>query len=154
MVHALREAHRVLGPDGILIDLRPAAVHRQVGMENAGQYQLLSVMRETFDDDYAANRAVAAVVREGLFKAGGCVRFECSRTMDSLAEFRAWLDDFVRLSKQPSQTWLVRRVEQTFSAQQAKTRIVVRGPLDLRVLRKSTPANRKRASCTGANVKT
>jgi len=141
MVHALHEAHRVLNADGILIDLRPAAVHRQVGMEKAGQYQPLGVMRETFADDYAANRSVAAIARQGLFKADGRVRFECNRTMDSLAEFRTWLDEFVTLGKQPSHSWLVRRVEQALHAEPAKTRIVVRGPLDLRVLRKSTPAN-------------
>ena len=138
MVHALHEAHRVLGPDGVLIDLRPAAVHRQVGIEYAGQYQLLSVMREKFDDDYEANRAVAAVVHRGLFKSEGRVRFGCNRTMDNLAEFRFWLDEFVRLGKQPSHAWLVRRVERAFPAEHAKTRIVVRGPLDLRVLRKIT----------------
>ena len=142
MVHALHEAHRVLRLDGVLIDLRPAAVHRQVGIEKAGQYQLLGVMHERFDDDYAANRAVAAVMRQGLFKADGRIRFECSRTMDNLVEFRTWLDEFVSLGKLPSHTWLVRRIAQALPVKHAKTKIVVRGPLDLRVLRKRAPANR------------
>lgn len=93
-------------------------------------------MRETFDDDRAANRAVAAVVQQGLFKSDGRVRFECRRTMDSLAEFRTWLEEFVSLGRLPSHDWLVRKVEQALRTEPAKTRIVVSGPLDLRVLRK------------------
>ena len=142
MVHALHEAHRVLKPNGVLIDLRPAAVHRQVGVGHSSQYRLLGVMREGFDDDYAATRAVATVVRQGLFKADGRERFECNRTMDSLAEFRVWLDEFVSLGKLPSHSWLVRRVAQALHVGHAKMKIVVRGPLDLRVLRKRVSAVR------------
>ncbi|MGQ0604457.1 MAG: hypothetical protein ACT4QE_22480 [Anaerolineales bacterium] len=136
MVHALHEARRVLKPNGFLLDLRPAAVHRQVGLMRAGRYRLLGVMRERFDDDVAANRAVAEVVHDGLFKMQRRVRFECNRTMDSLAEFRAWLDEFVSLSKIPSHNWLLQRMGQALSAEGSRTKIVIRGPLDLRVLTK------------------
>src|SRR5262245_17063288 len=102
MVHALKEAQRVLKPGGILLDLRPAAAHRQVGIEQTGHYQRLGAMRERFDDDHAASRAVAAVMRQGLFKLERRERFGCRRIMDRLAEFRAWLDEFVSLDKLPS----------------------------------------------------
>ena len=40
MVHALTEAHRVLKPSGLLIDMRPAAKHRRAGLGEAdGQEQ-------------------------------------------------------------------------------------------------------------------
>jgi hypothetical protein len=97
-------------------------------------------MRERLDDDYAANRAVATVVGQGLFKVDGRERFECNRTMDSLAELRVWLDEFVSLGKLPSHSWLVRRVEQALQGGHAQMKIVVRGPLDLRVLRKRVSA--------------
>jgi len=146
MVHALHEARRVLKPGGVLIDLRPAAVHRQVGVIRAGQSQRLGAMREKFDDDYAANRAVAEVVRQGLFKLERRIRFDCRRTMDSLAEFRAWLDEFVTLDKLPSHNWLIERVSQALHEDGGKAKIVITGPLDLGVLKKRELGERKKAA--------
>ncbi len=143
MVHALHEAHRVLKPTGLLLDLRPAAAHRQVGVGQLGQYRLLGIMRESIADDYQANRAVATVVRQGLFRPAGRERFDCNRTMDTLAEFRAWLDEFVSGGRLPSHSWLAQRVERAFRLGPAKLKIIVRGPLDLRVLRKGAAAVRE-----------
>ena len=145
MVHALHEAQRVLRPEGLLIDLRPAAVHRQVGITQADSYRPLGVMRETFDADRAADRAVTQVESEGRLKAEGRTVFPCNRIMDSLDEFREWLADFVKLGKLPSHEWLVRRVERALDVAGGKARIVVSGPLVLRVLRKrEATARRKR----------
>ena len=140
MVHALREAHRVLKPDGLLIDLRPAAVHRRVGVVTKGDlYRLPWVMREKFDDDRAANRAVAQVMGERWFKAKGRTRFSCYRVMDTLDEFREWLADFTNRGKCPPHDWLVRLVERELSATTGQTGIVVSAPLDLRVLMRQDP---------------
>lgn len=136
MVHALREAHRVLKPDGLLIDLRPAAVHRRVGVTEGGGYRLPWVMRENFDDDHAADRAVAQVVGEGLFKAEGRTRFACYRVMDTVDDFQEWLTDFLNKGNFPSHDWLVRRVERALKASDGKASIVVSAPLVLRALRK------------------
>lgn len=136
MVDALREAHRVLKPDGLLIDLRPAAVHRRVGVTQGDGYRLPWVMREKFDDDRAANRAVARVVRDGLFGAKGRTRFPCYRLMDTLDEFREWLADFTSRGKCPPHDWLVRLVERELRVRAGQTGIVVSAPLDLRVLGK------------------
>jgi hypothetical protein len=140
MVHALHEAWRVLKPNGLLIDLRPATVHRRVGLLRAGEVQWLGVMRERFDDDRAANRAVAEVVRQGLFKRQGWKRFEFHRTFDNVAEFGAWLDEFMSLGKLPPHDWLLRRLEGAFCAaldtQRGRAKILISAPLDLRVLQK------------------
>lgn len=136
MVHALTEAHRVLKPDGILVDLRPAAAHRRVGLERGGRFHPVGVMREAFDDDHAANAAVAHILRQGLFKAGRRTQFECKRVLDSLDEFRDWLGEFVQLSDLPSHDWLAERVARALVASRSKTKIVVTGPLVMRVLRK------------------
>lgn len=148
MVHALHEAQRVLKPQGLLLDLRPAAVHRQVGVRHAGQVQRLGAMREKFDDDAAANQAVAEVVRQGLFIAQENLRFECQRTMDSVAEFRAWLDEFVTLGKLPSHARLLERVARAFDGKRGKTQIVITGPLELHVLMKPDSGKRKKTSGT------
>ena len=68
MVHALHEAHRVLKPGGLLLDLRPGAVHRRIGLEMDGEYLQVAVMGEKLDDDYAANRAVTEAIEKKLFK--------------------------------------------------------------------------------------
>jgi hypothetical protein len=142
MVHALREARRVVSPNGYLLDLRPAPVHRRVSIEQGGLRRQLGIMRETFDDDYAANRAVVAIVDAGLLKLLGRVRFGCVRKMDRLSEFQAWLDEFMTLGRMPSHEWLVQRVSQALEMSRAvkarvgRARIVVTGPVDLRVLQK------------------
>lgn len=77
MVHALREAHRILGPDGVVADLRPERDPgnlraRRILAEFRGRRgtTLVGVMRESTEyiSDYiASDRAVAQVLRQGLF---------------------------------------------------------------------------------------
>ena len=139
MVHALREARRVLKPGGVAIDLRPALVHRRVQVRRAGQTELMGVMREHFDDDHAASRAVAQVVGQRLFKLEGRRRIPLERRMDGLPDFREWLADFQgRGKKLPPHDWLIARVERALgSAPRRRSSVVVSGPLDLRLLRKT-----------------
>jgi len=136
MVHALTEAHRVLKPDGILVDLRPAATHRRVGVVCNGIFRELGSTREKFNDDWAANRAVAEVLHTGLFRTEWSRRFDCRRVMDTMDEFRAWIDEIVQLNNLPPHDWLIEEVESAFNASSGKTNIVARGPLVMRVLRK------------------
>jgi len=136
MVHALLEAHRVLKPGGILLDLRQATVHRRVGITEDDDYRLLWVMREKFDDDHAADRAVEQVTREGKFRSDVRARLPCFRVMDTIEEFREWLTDFVARNEHENHDWLVRRLERKLGASPVKTKIVVSAPLVLRVLRK------------------
>lgn len=136
MVHALTETHRVLKPNGILVDLRPALKHRHAGLGVGSGFQPVGVMREDFEDDHAANRAVAHVLRQRLFRQESRTEFDLDRVMDSLDDFRAWLDDFGPPGKLAPHEWLHQRLAQAQKKAGAQTKITVRGPLRLAVLRK------------------
>ncbi|PWT94497.1 MAG: hypothetical protein C5B55_02605 [Blastocatellia bacterium] len=141
MVHALRQARRVLKSDGYLLDLRPAPVHRHVGIEYDGTYQLVTVMKESFDEDYAANRAIEAMVEAGLLKLVTRIRFDCTRRMDRFRDFDTWLDEYASLGKIHGDKHLLTKVREAVNSRRAaktsrskKAKIIVRGPVDLRVL--------------------
>jgi hypothetical protein len=134
MVHALREAHRVLKPDGLLLDLRPGPIHRRVGIEVDGQYRQVAIMNESLDDDYAANRAVTEVLQKGLFKRISRIQVNCNRVM-ALKDFAAWLADFP-IEREALQKQLISTVERAFKANGKRKKIVVKGPLVLKVLQK------------------
>ena len=138
MVHALHEAQRVLQPNGILFDLRPAPVHRRVAIQSASGIQEVGAMREDLTDDYVANQAVKQVLHEGLFKSEKFTQFNCNRVMDSLKEFQTWLFDFTTFGRERSAAhdWLSERVEQVYRATRGKKKIIVHSPLLLRRLRK------------------
>jgi len=136
MVHALREAHRVLKPGGKLIDLRPAPKHRRVGIGTGKNWQSVGVMREKFDDDLASNRAVAEVLRAGLFRRESRVEYDLDRVMDDMQDFREWLQDFADLGRISISDRLLKRLEAALKQRRKGTKIVVRGPLMLGVMGK------------------
>ena len=142
-MHALRQARRVLKCDGYLLDMRPAPVHRRVAIENEGSYEHVGVMGEVFDDDYAANDAVKSMVDAGLVKVVSSTRFECTRRMDRFSEFQRWIEEPARLRKLRAPKRLLEKVKKALHSRSGimksntgRTRIVVRGPIDLRVLAK------------------
>ena len=135
MVHALRETHRVLEPDGLLLDLRPGPVHRRIGIEVDDQFRQLAIMDESLEDDYAANRAVAEVIQKGWYKPISRTQVNCNRIM-ALKDFASWLADFPA-DRGAIQERLIRTVERAFDEAKGKgKKIVVKGPLVLKVLKK------------------
>lgn len=149
MVHALCEARRVLKPNSILIDLRPAIRHRHVGIVRGGRYTELGTMRERFDEDRAANRAIAHVLGKKLFRREWRTQIECDRAFGTLGAYRDWMSEFTQLGGLPAHDSLVQRVEQASKGQRGKSKIVVSAPLVMRVLSKvgtrprgSTPSRR------------
>jgi SAM-dependent methyltransferase len=135
MVHALTEAHRVLKPNGILLDLRPGHQHRRAGLGEGATWEHVGSMREPFDDDYAADHSVKEVIGNGLFRQESLSEFSLDRVMDTLEDFRVWLEDFPA-DKVPSHDWLYKKVERALTQKPAGTKIAIRGPLRLGVLRK------------------
>ncbi len=136
MVHALQEVHRVLKPHGLLIDLRPAASHRRAGLGLGRSWQLVGVMRESLDDDHAADAAIATVLRRGLFRPLRRQRFNLDRVLDAVDEFRLWIRDFSRVEKYGDHEWLIQRLEHAQARTKRRRKITVRGLMTLGVLEK------------------
>jgi hypothetical protein len=132
MVHALEQAWRVIKPGGLLLDLRPAPVHRRVGIELNGTFQQVAVMREKLDDDYAANAAVREVLERRLFKRLSHRRFDCIRGMP-LKDFKPWLGD-VTIHVQANADSLVEAVDTAYHSLPGRKRVAARGPLLLNIL--------------------
>lgn len=145
MVHALREARRVLKPDGILIDLRPPVMHSPVGILRAGRFTELGRTCGSLDGDRAANRAVSRVLAGRLFRRVMRVRLECDAVFASPEALRGWLAEFSGQEGVPSQGRLVQRVEEANRRGRGKGTIVVRIPLVMSVLRKGCYPHKGRA---------
>ncbi len=138
MVHALMEARRVLKPGGVLIDLRPAAVHRRLGLGEGGRWQLVGPLHEVLDDDRAANAAVAQVLRDGYFRSERRTAFLLDRVMDTLIDVREWLGDFDTRRELPTHEPLLQRLERRMAKRKKPAKISVRGRMTLGILRKTT----------------
>jgi hypothetical protein len=136
MVHALREAHRVVTPNGVVIEMRPASVHRRVAVEQGRKSRHVGVMRENFKRERAADRAVARVVRAGWFREAPTRNFPCTRIMDTLADYATWLDEFYAVTDSPSHDWLVARIERVLEVSPRESKIVITAPVTMRLLRK------------------
>jgi hypothetical protein len=136
MVHALSEARRVLKPNSILVDLRPAIERHYVGILRAGRHRELGRTRERFDLDRAANRAVAHVLARRLFRQEWRTQFECDWVFATLGAFREWIREFIQSGGLSSHDWLIRRVANATRGRRGETKIVARAPLVMRVLTK------------------
>jgi hypothetical protein len=139
MVHALNETGRVLSPGGNLIDLRPLAIDAPLELlfpsriESAGMVD----MSLDLEDDAAANEAVDAVERQGIFHREYSENFEFAYYWDSLQGAKIHIEeewkDSARLprSVEAQATRLIR-------AQTASYRIRIRLAMQMIVLEKVT----------------
>ena len=100
MVDALGEVHRVLAPGGTLIDARPdsrvlafAQRRKPRGFQRFG---VVKTSRLELANDRASDRAIARVVREGLFKRRRRGRFWHLVPFNSLTDLRTYLREHLR----------------------------------------------------------
>ena len=96
MVHALHEIHRLLAPNGILIDLRPLADRWPVEVASAREIKEAGRVDDLpvgLEDDKAANEAMAHVAAEKLFVREQEEFFSFFYYWDSPKEMQAYIDD-------------------------------------------------------------
>ncbi len=131
----------MLKPDGVLIDLRPAPAHRRLGTGEGRRWRLVGQLHEVLDDDYAADAAVARMIREGYFRREKRMRFLLDRVMDTTQDVREFLDDFDQRRELPPHTALLEKLELRLKRKPRPGQFAVRGPMHLAVLRKLEPAD-------------
>jgi len=111
MVDALGEIHRVLAPGGTLVDARPdsrvPAYAERRGPRGFQPFGVVKTSRLELANDRAADRAVARVVREGLFMRRRGSRFWHLVPFSSLAELRTYLSEHLRFVHRAE--WVVDR---------------------------------------------
>jgi len=69
MVHALEEIHRLLKPNGFLIDIHPIAEHSQIEIHQNGKIDRVGtlVVHQWCVDFEEADKALAEIIRRGVF---------------------------------------------------------------------------------------
>ena len=137
MVDALSEIHRVLAPGGILVDARPdsrvsayAERRRPRGFQRFG---VVKTSRPEIANDRASDRAIARVVREGLFKSRRRGRFWFLMQFSSLAELRKYLREHLRFVHRAD--WVV---DAATRKRYASDQFVIRRAVRYELLERST----------------
>jgi SAM-dependent methyltransferase len=96
MVHALGEIHRVLVPDGILIDLRPIADQWPVEVFSAREMRQTGHVTDLplgLEDDEAANRAMRNAESNGWFQREKETFFPLHYVWDTASDMEKWIDE-------------------------------------------------------------
>lgn len=96
MVHALGEIHRVLAPDGVLIDLRPLCDRWSVEVVSARETHVTGYVTDLplgLADDAAANRAMAQAEANGWFTREKETFFPLNYLWDTASDMEKWIDE-------------------------------------------------------------
>lgn len=69
MVHALEEIHRLLKPNGFLIDIHPVAEHLQIEIHQNGKIDLVGHLKvyQWCVDFQEADKALDEIIQRGIF---------------------------------------------------------------------------------------
>ena len=97
MVHALEEIHRLLKPDGALIDIHPVSEPSPIEMHQGGKIDLAGslLVRQWCFDYQEADHALAEIAKRGLFAVEREAVFDSLTHYDSVEEMRTELKEAV-----------------------------------------------------------
>jgi hypothetical protein len=145
MVHALREARRVLVPEGVLIDIRPLAERWPIevvsarGIKETGR---VNDLPEQVNADAASNKAMAEVEARGWFRREQQELFPFFYSWDTPSELEEFIaddwSDFIDLDEETKRT-----TRAAWATSDADSRVRVRMKVLITRWRKITGASRK-----------
>lgn len=104
MVHALRQIHHSLSPDGVLLDVHPQPVNSRIEVWQDGRVHDLGEIDQQEDHREIEDARVQLelLVKDGLFSPETSEFFELHEHHDSVASWRArWADEEYRLVAPP-----------------------------------------------------
>jgi len=86
MVHALKEAWRVLAPRGVMIDLRPLCLAASVDIlfNEQKEFAGMADMSPDIDNEIAADQAINIMLSEGFYQDLSVDRFEIAYYWDTV----------------------------------------------------------------------
>lgn len=101
MVDALKEAHRILRPRGILVDARPdsrvvAYAEHKSAKGNYRPAGVIATAREELTNDRTSDDSVATAVGDGWFRSLRAGRFWHRVLFDDRPTLQRYLDDHAR----------------------------------------------------------
>ena len=134
MVHALHEAHRVLKVRGRLIDLEPADRDRKVLACSGGAWHALGKILVDDPDLRGAARALAQVVKHGIYRQVSSRAFRIRRYCRTRRDWREYLDGLTVSKPEPG---LVQKIDALFKSHPEDMQIALEFDLMLRVLKKN-----------------
>jgi hypothetical protein len=97
MVHALEEIHRLLKPNGFLIDIHPVAEHSSIEIHRNGEIELAGHLEvEQWCVDFReADNALTEIVDRGMFTVEQKGMFDALTYYDSAAEMGTALKESI-----------------------------------------------------------
>jgi hypothetical protein len=128
MVHALRHAHKLLRPGGLLINVQDLPIPHVIEVHSAEVVTKAGWMMESndFNDERAALNALSQVVSEGNFQLEDEKDFGFKQHFDDVLEFQQWLAEGWETAVLPDKT--IQRLEDIFGQADQLAKVVLKTP--------------------------
>jgi hypothetical protein len=96
MVHALKQAHRMLQPDGVLISAHYLAMPHLIEVHSPAAVRKMGWIldRNGFADELSSSNALAQVVADRYYSLQDELDFVYPFYADNLTEYQAWMTDY------------------------------------------------------------